>query len=91
MTTPDYFSQTYAQARQKFLLAATNANTRPAHVLMQECRGPDGDELAIDVVGLGPSGPDSMLVLISGVHGIEGFAGSGCQHLPGSTWRRDKF
>jgi hypothetical protein len=79
MATRDYFSQTYAQARQKFLLAASNANARPAHKLMEGLRGADGDELAIDIVRLGPNDPDSMLALISGVHGVEGFAGSGCQ------------
>lgn len=79
MATRDNFSQSYAQARQKFLLAARNANARPEHFVMQDRRGPEGDELAIDIVRLGPTDPDSLLVLISGVHGVEGFAGSGCQ------------
>jgi hypothetical protein len=35
--------------------------------------------LAIDVAQLGAATPDRALVVVSGTHGVEGFAGSGCQ------------
>jgi predicted deacylase len=41
--------------------------------------GPDGTELFTDVVWLGSDGAERVLVLISGTHGAEGFAGSAIQ------------
>ena len=41
--------------------------------------GPDGDALAIDVALLGSTAADTVLVVMSGTHGVEGFAGSACQ------------
>lgn len=45
--------------------------------------GPDGEELATDVARLGaPIGEaDTVVLLSSGLHGVEGHAGSGLQHL----------
>lgn len=44
-----------------------------------EARGPFGLELTIDVVVLGAERPDRALVVLSGVHGVEGFIGSALQ------------
>ena len=41
--------------------------------------GPRGEELFTDVVRIGPERADSVLVLSSGIPGVEGFAGSGIQ------------
>ncbi len=43
-------------------------------------RGGRGDELTIDTAYLGPQEPDRVLALSSGLHGVEGFAGSAIQH-----------
>lgn len=41
--------------------------------------GPSGEELAIDVVWIGPKDAESLLMETSGIHGVEGFAGSAIQ------------
>jgi hypothetical protein len=45
-----------------------------------EARGPHGEELAVDLAYLGPEAPARLLVVSSGIHGVEGFAGSAIQH-----------
>ncbi|MBV6508565.1 MAG: hypothetical protein JJLCMIEE_01629 [Acidimicrobiales bacterium] len=39
-------------------------------------RGPDGEELAIDVARCGSDDAERVVVVASGTHGVEGFAGS---------------
>jgi hypothetical protein len=78
MTAAAYFAGVYAEARAKFLEAASAAGatvTSYTHSL----KGPDGEELAIDVSRQGPESATKALVLSSGTHGVEGFCGSGCQ------------
>jgi pimeloyl-ACP methyl ester carboxylesterase len=72
------FSSNYGEAREKFLEAS-----RAAGAMVESYRnshaGPGGEPLAIDVALLGPKDADSVLVVISGTHGVEGFAGSALQ------------
>lgn len=88
------FSQSYAEARQKFLEACAAAGLSvESHV--HPLRGRDGEELALDVARLGAADAANLLILSSACHGVEGFCGSGIQvsHLRDSTWlercRRD--
>lgn len=72
------FAGSYAQARQKFLAGCVLAGLTPqthAHPLT----GAQAEALATDVVRVGPAEARRVLVLTSGVHGVELFAGSGCQ------------
>lgn len=70
------FPESYAAARAAFLAAAAAAQARvDTHVLAGH-RGRDGEELAIDIAHLGPTGGVPALLVISGLHGVEGFAGS---------------
>lgn len=72
------FAQSYQEARQKFLAAATAAGlavTSQRHPL----RGRDGEELALDVARAGAMDAPAVLVLSSACHGVEGFCGSGAQ------------
>jgi hypothetical protein len=79
MPVSDYFSDSYAQGRDKFRNAASAAGARlTAHELPQ-LRGPSGEPLSIDVAVVGATTPRRALLLISGTHGGEGFCGSGCQ------------
>ena len=74
----DLFSASYAAARAKFLQAAAARGLAvDSRVLDQP--GAEGEALAIDVVLDGPADASRMLVLLSGVHGVEGFAGSAIQ------------
>ncbi|MCB2107583.1 MAG: M14 family metallopeptidase [Rhodobacteraceae bacterium] len=83
MALDEYFSDTYAEARAKFQDAAAEAGLAVAshdHPMT----GPGGEALALDVVTLCPdaSSPcraERVFVVMSGTHGVEGFAGSAAQ------------
>ena len=84
----EHFSQSYAEARGKFLDAADRAGLdvqSHAHPM----RGRDGEPLAMDVVRDGPADAKSVLLLSSACHGVEGYCGSGVQVklLHDTTWR----
>ncbi|WP_233854646.1 M14 family metallopeptidase [Paraburkholderia sp. HD33-4] len=72
------FSDSYAEAREKFLAAASR---RGLSVDSYELplRGADGETLATDVVLDGPAGASKLLLVISGCHGVEGYCGSAIQ------------
>ena len=74
------FSDTYASARQQFLKVA---DTLPRPVFLQTLdyagAGPHGETLATDVLWLGDQAARKVVVLLSAVHGVEGFAGSAIQ------------
>jgi hypothetical protein len=79
MPVQDYFSVDYAAARTKFRSAAQAAGAAVSAYEHPRERGPDGANLSIDVALLGSESASRCLLLISGTHGVEGFAGSGCQ------------
>ncbi|MDE2051475.1 MAG: M14 family metallopeptidase [Gammaproteobacteria bacterium] len=80
MPIAEYFSRDYASARQRFQAAAGRAGGALTSYVLPGHAGPAGEALAIDVARLGnAAGAQSALLVISGTHGIEGFAGSGCQ------------
>lgn len=78
-----FFSDGYEAARTTFLSAATAAGARlTSHVLAvadRPGREPHDEALVTDVAWLGPRSADSVLMLVSGTHGIEGYGGSACQ------------
>jgi hypothetical protein len=74
-----FFSDSYAEAREKFLKAAEGAGAQIVDSYAHPLKGPDGGELATDVAWIGPRSAKKLLVLISSTHGIEGYCGSGCQ------------
>ena len=82
MAKPDViaaFSRTYAEAREKFLATAKRKGlTVESHVHPTK-RGAEGEELAVDVALFGNPAATSLLIVISGTHGAEGFCGSGAQ------------
>ena len=77
-TSAAYFSETYQEARLKFLAAAKSAGGVIEHHLNPRT-GAAGEALYTDVVTFGLPGADSALVVGSGTHGVEGFAGSAIQ------------
>ena len=75
-----YFSQTYKEARAKFIAAAEACKLdvqSHAHPML----GRDGEPLAMDVVLDGPRDAKSLLIVSSACHGVEGFCGSGVQGM----------
>lgn len=79
MSVADYFSLDYASARRRFLSAADRAGGTLTRYELPGHRGPSGETLAIDALRLGDGAAQAALIVISGTHGVEGFAGSGCQ------------
>ncbi len=84
----EHFAATYAESRAKFLAAAEAAGLHSeahAHPLP----GSEGEPLAMDVARQGPLDADRLLIISSGCHGVEGFAGSGIQTglLRDASWR----
>ncbi len=77
MTT--HFSTDYANARRAFLAAAEARRFAVESFPIRE-RGPAGEELAIDAAYRGPQSIQRLLLVSSGVHGVEGYAGSAIQH-----------
>lgn len=74
-----FFPQDYVEARQQFCcLAALSGATITSYVLPGH-HGPQGEELALDVARLGPAQASRLLLISSGVHGIEGYTGSAAQ------------
>ena len=83
-----HFSQSYAQARGKFLAALDFAGL-DVETHAHPMRGRDGELLAMDVALDGTKSARSLLILSSACHGVEGYCGSGVQigllHDP--SWR----
>ena len=73
-----FFARRYADARRKFQLAAELAGT-PIKTYRHPMTGPDGEEMANDVVWLGDREATRVLVITSGTHGPELFCGSSAQ------------
>lgn len=79
MSVSAYFSSSYKEAREKFLAAAREKEAKLYSYELPGYFGPSGEVLAMDVAKIEPNQVDSVLLLISGTHGVEGFTGSGCQ------------
>ena len=73
------FSEDYFEARTKFLAAAGARGVAVASHLNPHAKGPKGEDLFTDVGTWGPDDAKAGLLLISGTHGVEGYAGSACQ------------
>ena len=71
-------SPSYAAARRSFLAAAEAAGARiTSHP--HPLKGLDAEELAVDVAELGDPAALNLAVIVSGTHGVEGYAGSALQ------------
>jgi hypothetical protein len=79
MSAAAYFSQSYEEARGKFLAAADAAGL-DVHSHVHPLLGRDGETLAMDVARAGPAGAPRLLLVSSACHGVEGFCGSGVQN-----------
>lgn len=71
-------SPSYPVARAVFLAAAEAAGatvTSTPHPL----RGPNDEPLAVDVADLGPADAETVVLVVSATHGVEGYCGSALQ------------
>ena len=81
-----YFSQSYEEARAKFMGAVAGLDvTSYPHPMP----GRDGELLAMDVALDGAADASHLLIISSACHGVEGFCGSGIQLalLGNPAWR----
>ena len=76
--TAAFFSEDVASAAHRFA-QASRARGFPATEHEHPAPGPGGERLAASVTRIGPSDCETMLVVVSGTHGVEGYAGSAIQ------------
>jgi hypothetical protein len=79
MIFTDCFSATYRNARDKFVKAALAAGAALSRHEHPAATGIAGEALSIDVAHIGNRSAARQLVVISGTHGQEGYAGSAAQ------------
>ena len=73
------FAPDYSAARKKFRAAADARGCELTAHMNPHAKGPNGEDLFIDVAVAGPTHAEAALLLISGTHGVESYAGSACQ------------
>jgi len=78
MLTDNFFPSDYFTARNAFRVRATAAG-QSTHPIA--ATGPNGEALSIDSAYLGSPAPRQLAVITSGIHGVEGYAGSALQQL----------
>lgn len=79
VSLPDqFFAADYQSAREQFLEAAERGGARLT-ALEIDAKGPNGEDLSIDLAWFGAEQPRHVLLHSSGVHGVEAFAGSAIQ------------
>lgn len=78
MLTDDYFPADYFAARRAFRVRAAGAGPG-AHPIA--ATGPNGEALSLDSAYLGNPAPRRLAIITSGIHGVEGYAGSALQQL----------
>jgi len=78
VTTEPVLPLTYDECRARFRRAADVAGLDVRSDPIQ-ARGPDGQLLTVDSVRVGADHPTRVLVVLGGVHGVEGFIASAIQ------------
>lgn len=74
----DYFPTDYFAARTMFRTRAQSAEQNSYSIA---ATGPNGEVLSIDSAYLGNPAPRQLLIITSGIHGVEGYVGSALQQL----------
>src|SRR5262245_53981866 len=85
------FAADYFEARDKFLKAAAVRRCKVSTHLHPYAKGPKGEDLFVDVATSGPQDAPNALLITSGTHGVEGYAGSACQIGWLNTARNDAW
>src|SRR5215471_3159223 len=71
--SPDYFT---AKGRFREIVRAVGGRLETISI---DAKGPNGEDLGIDIAWFGAENPRRVLLHSSGLHGVEGFAGSAIQ------------
>ncbi|OGR86525.1 MAG: hypothetical protein A3J74_03005 [Elusimicrobia bacterium RIFCSPHIGHO2_02_FULL_57_9] len=83
------FSPDYVTARTQFREAVKRLGWI-AHQYPIAGIGPRGEDLSIDVAASAPPATQPVLIISSGLHGVEGFLGSAVQLALLERWKRQK-
>ncbi len=75
----DPFSDSYATARTRFTAEAARSGASMRRYVNPDARGVDGEALVIDTASFGSIDAARGLLIVSGTHGPEGYAGSAAQ------------
>lgn len=78
MERENWYSESVADADRLFLASAQNAGAT-IQEFPHPLPGPTGNELKTIVARLGSEHPKRVIVVVSGTHGVEGYAGSAIQ------------
>jgi len=78
MSAAAFFSSTVPEADSKFAAAAALAHAA-RETIPHPLKGPNGELLQVSVARLGSARATRVLLVLSGTHGVEGFAGAGIQ------------
>lgn len=78
MRDDPFYSTDYFSARDRFRAAAATAGCIVESFPI-DALGPDEQALTIDVARCGPENAEKLVILSSGLHGVEGFFGSAVQ------------
>ncbi|MDB5764422.1 MAG: hypothetical protein JWQ21_3417 [Herminiimonas sp.] len=68
----------YSESRTKFIALAKSLGIESRAFFLDERAG-DGPGLSTDTAYLGPADAQTIVVISSGTHGVEGYAGAACQ------------
>ena len=83
MSAQHWFSENYQEARERFLNSVEALKEKGFEVSQEKLplnlKGPDNEELTIDLAVVGSLNSENLLLYSSGIHGVEGFAGSAIQ------------
>lgn len=76
----------YLESRQRFRMLAESLGAVPRAFLHKGAEEEGAVQLSTDVAYLGPPHAQTVVVIASGTHGVEGYAGAACQLHFMQTW-----
>ena len=83
MSASHWFSKNYLEARERFVESINDLRQKGYEVnhdiLPLNLKGPNDEDLTIDIATIGSIECENLLLYSSGIHGVEGFAGSAIQ------------
>ncbi len=79
MTGNEAWPADYFASRARFVELARGGGARTDSRCV-DAVGPRGESLSVDIATIGPRRTDHLIVITSGVHGVEGFLGAAIQH-----------
>lgn len=80
ISSHEYFRESYLEARQLFLASIKNLEEKNFELTHSVLEHPKYPELVTDVALVGNVNAEKVVIVISGLHGVEGYTGSAIQN-----------